>query len=115
MKQRADFLDRIKQSLQQKQNEMDAQLTRHSHERVSDGQVQDTADEALSLSMEQLQSSLQRTEMGELQLIQEALERMNRGEYGICQDCVEPISERRLETFPYAARCIICQEAFEQK
>ena len=63
--------------------------------------------------MEKLQSSLQKTEIEELKLIEDSLDRIKRGEYGICIDCNEPISERRLENYPYAARCIVCQEILE--
>lgn len=114
MKQRADFLQKIKIILEQKKRDIAWQLSRQSKEKVTDDQVQDSGDEALTLSLEKLQSSLQQTEMDELRLIEGALERINKGEYGICVDCGEVISERRLETFPYAARCIVCQEAFEQ-
>lgn len=93
---------------------MSSQLLKLSQEKVSDGQVQDSGDEALSISMENLQNSLQENEMGELRLLESALERIEKGEYGICIDCGEQISERRLETFPYAARCIVCQEAYEK-
>lgn len=114
MKQRADFVGKVKETLIQRKHEMESALTAQSHERLTDGMVQDSADEALSLSMEKLQNSLQRIEIDELRLMESALERINRGEYGICVDCSEPISERRLEHFPYAARCIVCQETFEQ-
>lgn len=88
-------------------------LRQNSQEKVSDGQVQDSGDEALSLSMEELQNSLQQTELNELNLIDSALHRIETGEYGLCIDCSEPISTKRLLSFPYAARCIVCQEAFE--
>ncbi len=114
MKQRAIVLEKIKQNLTTRKADMTNQLTKHSSEKVSDGQVQDSGDEALSLSMEKLQNSLQRSEIDEIRLIDDALSRLDRGEYGLCVDCSEPISDRRLENFPYAARCIVCQEAFEQ-
>jgi len=114
VKQRTTFLERIKQNLAKKREEMTSELSRLSADKVSDGQVQDTGDEALTVSMEKLQNSLQRAEADELRLIDEALERIGRGEYGVCIECGEHISERRLETFPYAARCVACQEAFEQ-
>ncbi|MBS1988422.1 TraR/DksA family transcriptional regulator [Candidatus Dependentiae bacterium] len=114
MKQRVEVLTKIKQGLLTRKAEMTDQLTQHSHEKVSDGQVQDSGDEALSLSMEKLQNSLQKNEIDEIRLIDDALIRLDRGEYGLCVDCSEPISDRRLENFPYAARCIVCQEAFEQ-
>ena len=93
---------------------MATDLSKSSSEKVSDGQVQDSGDEALSHTMEKLQDSLQKTEIDELRLIEEALARLEKDEYGICIDCDEQISERRLENFPYAARCIVCQEAFEE-
>lgn len=114
MKQRADFIEKIKEGLVQRKAEVDTQLAMQSHERLTDGMVQDSADEVLSLSMEKIQSSLQRTEIDELHLMEDALARISKGEYGVCVDCSEAISEKRLEHFPYAARCIVCQEAFEQ-
>ncbi len=113
MKERANFIEKMKKDLLERRHEIDVQLSKQSHERLTDGVVQDSADEALSLSMEKLQNSLQKTEIDELHLMEDALARIERGEYGICLDCMEPISERRLVHFPYAARCIVCQEAFE--
>ncbi len=77
------------------------------------GRAKDAGDEALEISMEQLESSIRTTEMDELKLIDEALRRIEAGKYGICIDCDNKISENRLACFPYAARCIICQEKFE--
>lgn len=114
MKQRADFVEKIKEIVLARKRELDNLLSRQSHEKLTDGVVQDSADEALSLSMEKLQNSLQRTEIDEFHLMEDALARIERGEFGVCIDCSEPISEKRLENFPYAARCIVCQEAFEQ-
>ncbi len=113
MKQRSSLLNKIKDQLLARQAEMASDLSRSASEKVSDGQVQDSGDEALSLTMEKLQDSLQQSEISELRLIEDALNRLNRGEYGVCIDCEEPIGEIRLESFPYAARCIVCQEAFE--
>ncbi|MFH1831966.1 MAG: TraR/DksA family transcriptional regulator [bacterium] len=88
-------------------------LTKSTQERVTEDQVQDSGDEALSLSMEKIKNSLEQTEIDELRLIDDALKRISRGEFGLCIDCGEAISEKRLENSPYAARCIVCQEAFE--
>ncbi len=114
MKERQKFIENLKKSLLQRREMLQQQVATHSFEKVSDGQVSDTGDEALALSMEKLQNSLQLTEINELRLIEEALSRMERGEYGICIECGEPISEQRLKYQPYAARCIICQEELEE-
>ena len=111
---RLHLLEKIKQNLLQRKTTMSSDLAKLSQERVSDGQVHDTGDDALAISMERLQSSLQKADINELHLIDDALNRLHTGEYGYCVDCNNPISDRRLETFPYAARCIVCQEAQEQ-
>ena len=113
MKQRQTFLKKIKERLLQRQEELSREIEQLSNEEVSDRQVMDSGDEALSLSLEKLQSSLQQTEIDELKLIEQALERLERGEYGICIDCGELISQQRLEHSPYVPRCIVCQEAAE--
>ena len=115
MKQRAQLLEKVKSKLLKRRDEMMNELTAISKERVSDGQVQDSGDEALSLSMEKLKTSLEQTEIEELKRLDDALHRIEKGEYGFCVDCAKPISNLRLETFPYAARCIVCQEAAESR
>jgi DnaK suppressor protein len=114
VKLRAEFIEKIKHLLIERKGEMVAQFLDLSQEKASDGQVQDSGDEALSLTMENLQNSLQKTEIDEIKLIEGALNRIERGAYGACVDCGDQISERRLENFPYAARCIVCQEALEK-
>jgi DnaK suppressor protein len=43
-----------------------------------------------------------------------ALARMDEGSYGACVDCGQQIPEDRLAFRPEAARCLACQEKFEQ-
>ena len=42
-----------------------------------------------------------------------ALARLDQGTYGKCIDCGEDIAPARLEFRPEAARCLACQEKFE--
>lgn len=114
MKQRQEALERVKRKLFDRKSEMIEDLDLLTKDRVSDGQVQDSGDEALTLTLEKLNTSLEQTEIDELRLIDDAISRLDKGEYGFCVDCSEPISSKRLETFPYAARCIVCQEAAEE-
>ena len=46
--------------------------------------------------------------------IKEALERIENGTYGICEECGEEISEKRLESRPEAAMCIVCKTKEEE-
>ena len=43
--------------------------------------------------------------------IEDALVRLDDGTYGVCEDCRTPIPSGRLETIPYARRCLTCQRA----
>ncbi|MBU1007893.1 TraR/DksA family transcriptional regulator [Candidatus Dependentiae bacterium] len=113
MKQRQAFFEKIKDKLIERQVELTRDIEFLAHDKPTDRQVMDSGDEALSLSLEKLQSSLEKTEIDELHLIDQALQRLQTGEYGVCIDCGEVISHQRLEYYPYAARCIVCQEATE--
>ncbi len=44
-----------------------------------------------------------------------ALRAVSEGLYGDCADCGRPISLKRLETIPWASRCIRCQELWEER
>ena len=61
MKKRELFIEKVKNDLLHRRGEMLGTLSTQSQEKVSDGQVQDTGDEALSLSMEKLQNTIQQT------------------------------------------------------
>lgn len=113
MKDRDVFLRKIKSQLLDRKALLTNMLTQSTHEQVSDSTIQDSGDEVLSLSMEKLKNSLEQNEIDELRFIDDAMMRLDKGEYGYCIDCEEPISEKRLEHSPYAARCIVCQEEFE--
>ena len=46
--------------------------------------------------------------------IDRSLQARSEGSFGICVDCEEPISLKRLETIPWAPRCLSCQELLER-
>lgn len=79
-----------------------------------DDQIQDPADQASSSALETLKSSLQNNEYEEYKMIMNALEMIKEGTYGKCTDCHEPISAKRLASYPNAARCLVCQETAEE-
>ncbi len=107
-------LEAVKKTLLKRKLELEQELTELSQEKFSDGQVQDPGDQALSSTMESVKLSLQDTERTEYHRIVQALEKIEDGTYGICMDCGQPISEKRLTSFPNASRCLSCQEIFEE-
>ncbi len=108
-------LAKIKQSLIDRRQKFEAQLQKLSTEKITDDQVQDAGDQALTSTMENLRNSLQDTELREYNRIVQALDKIEDGTYGICIDCGEEISQKRLSSYPNAGRSLACQEVFEDK
>jgi DnaK suppressor protein len=109
-----DEFGHIKQELLDRKREYEEELTRLYGEKFAD-EVQDPGDQALASTMEALSSSLQDTKVAEYHRIVKALAMIDSGQYGVCVDCHEPISEKRLKSYPDATRCIACQEIYEEK
>ncbi len=107
-----DF-SRIREELLARKREYEEELTRVYGEKFFD-EVQDAGDQALTSTMEALSSSLQDSKVAEYHRIVKALAMLDEGTYGICVDCGEPISEKRLKSYPDATRCIACQEVYEE-
>lgn len=105
----------IKKQLLERKMELEQQLTQLSRERITDDQVQDPGDQALTSTMESLRSSLQSAETEEYRRTVRALDKLEDGSYGVCMDCGQHISEKRLKSYPDAARCLVCQEAYEER
>ena len=74
----------------------------------------DLGDQVVSSSIEILKVSLQGSELEEYNMIVKALSMIEEGRYGFCLDCNKLISERRLQAYPNASRCLVCQEAVEE-
>ncbi len=108
-------LQKIKDELLHRKWELEEKLTTLSKEQLSDGQVQDPGDQALTSTMEALRMSLQDAEVDEYRRIVSALSKISEGMYGLCADCGNPISEKRLHLFPDTTRCLACQEKFESQ
>ncbi len=107
-------IETIKAKLHKRKLELEEALPLVYKEKVTDDQVQDTADQALTSSLEGIKISLHDNELDEYQMVLRALDMIDKGLYGNCSECGTPISERRLEMFPNATRCLVCQEAYEE-
>ncbi len=107
-------LELIKEKLLTRKQELEEGMSLLYKEKVTDDQVQDTGDQALSSALEEVKISLHNNELDEYQMVTKALEMIDSGLYGVCIECGNPISERRLLLFPNATRCLACQEALEE-
>lgn len=104
----------VKHKLLERKIELEQQLAELYETQESPTQAQDAGDHAQSLSLETLKISLQDTEMEEYNMIRHALKMIEQGVYGSCIDCEQPISEKRLKSYPNATRCLVCQELLEE-
>ncbi len=106
-------LREVKQRLSERKRQLEEEIVALHTEKFSDDQVQDVGDQALTSTMEALRSSLQDKELEEYSMILKVLEKIDSGQYGVCTDCGQLISEKRLNVYPNATRCLACQEALE--
>jgi DnaK suppressor protein len=114
-KKTMENLESIKKKLLARKSELEEQLSELYKAKEMPMQVQDPGDHAQSLFQETLNISLQDTELGEYNMIRQALKMIDEGTYGICMDCEQPISEKRLKSYPNATRCLVCQELLEEQ
>ena len=112
MSKNTEFTNTMRENLLKRKVEL-REILSGSNQQVSDMQVKDSGDEALSAAMDTLQSSLTQAEVEEVNQIDAALSRIDRNEFGLCIDCGQNIAEKRLLHSPFAARCIVCQEELE--
>ena len=76
---------------------------------------QDFEDVAVDFLEMQQEQSLLVTEQALLTEVQDALKRIEKGTYGRCVVCGQPISEKRLEAIPWAARCLKDEAELERR
>lgn len=105
----------MEKALQEKKAELRELMEALDNKKVEKEAIRDAGDAALASSMEKVQNSVLNVELEEINKIDAALNSLVHGEYGFCQDCNEEVSVQRLEHYPYASRCITCQEIYEEE
>lgn len=75
----------------------------------------DAGDESLANALSDFNVARFDRHIQALRDIEAALLRVKNGEYGVCTDCGDEIGFTRLQAYPTAKRCIICQEQREKQ
>lgn len=109
------YLSEVKKKLLERKAELEQELANLAYPKEVPSEIQDIGDHAQSLSIENLNISLQDNELEEYHMVRQALRMIDEGVYGICMDCEQPISEKRLKLYPNATRCLVCQEILEEQ
>jgi len=74
----------------------------------------DSGDESMANALADFNVAIVDRQVREMRDIEAALRRVRDGEYGVCIDCGSEIGVARLEAYPTAKRCIVCQEKRER-
>ncbi len=74
----------------------------------------DAADQAFARIRAGIEEKRIDRHLAEIRELEAARARLENGMFGVCVQCHEPIDPARLNAFPGAARCAICQERFER-
>jgi DnaK suppressor protein len=76
--------------------------------------VEDSGEQGEQLIRHAIRHEELERDVGELRDVMDAKARLAQGSYGLCIDCGIDIPLARLEVQPAAARCLQCQERYEQ-
>lgn len=79
------------------------------------GRVADPGEHAVADLLVDLDLAEIDRDVAELRELEGGLLRLAVGRYGICIDCERPIDAARLHYAPGAARCVDCQQRYEQR
>ena len=74
----------------------------------------DSGDESLANALADFNLAILDRHIDEMRDIEAALQRIKNGEYGVCVDCGDEVTFPRLQAYPTAKRCIVCQEQREK-
>lgn len=90
-------------------------LSRSDNERYADiaGRVTDLEDQSLADLLVDVNLAEVTRDVEEIRAVERALRRISLGTYGSCVSCGQPIERERLEAYPTANRCAVCQRAYE--
>jgi RNA polymerase-binding transcription factor DksA len=77
------------------------------------GAVHDAGEESVADLLEGVQHAALNREVEELADVEAALRRISLGSYGVCIDCGDEIGRERLDAYPMAKRCLVCQTRHE--
>jgi RNA polymerase-binding protein DksA len=75
----------------------------------------DTGDESLANALADFNLTILDRHIDGMRDIEAALQRVKNGDYGRCIDCGDDVGFGRLQAYPTAKRCIVCQEQREKQ
>ena len=75
----------------------------------------DTGDESMANALADFNVARLDRHIQGMRDIEAAFQRIKDGTYGVCVDCGDDVAFNRLQAYPTAKRCIVCQEKRERE
>ena len=75
----------------------------------------DSGDESMANELADINVATLDHHIRDIRDIEAAFERIREGTFGACIDCGDDIAFNRLQAYPTAKRCIVCQEKHERE
>ena len=75
----------------------------------------DTGDESMATALADFTVAILDRHIQSMRDIEAAFQRIKDGEYGVCTDCGDDVGFARLQAYPTAKLCIVCQEKRERE
>jgi DnaK suppressor protein len=104
-----DQIDKFRDVLSQKRDDLMAIVQRKKEEEIEDIGVGDEADIATHSVEKEMLFELTDSEKQTLDMVESALLKLDRGVYGACESCLKGIPRPRLQLIPWARYCVSCQ------
>ena len=105
---------RLKTLIDTKRRELVSQIHAQTNQIAVNESEADPIDQIQSMNIREETATQLGKRSRVLAEIDRSLHAINDGTYGLCIDCEEPISLKRLETIPWAPRCLSCQQGMER-
>ena len=106
---------RFKKAIESRRRELVGEIRSQTMHLVINENEHDPIDQVQSMHLREESATHLGRRSRVLAEIDRSLRAISEGSYGICVDCEEPISLKRLETLPWAPRCVRCQEVLERE
>ena len=75
----------------------------------------DSGDESVANALADLNVARVDRQIRDIRDIEAALRRLKAGEYGVCSECGSDVDFARLQAYPTAKRCLVCQKKRERE
>lgn len=116
LEERESVKDRLDARFKELREIIRGELLRSDNEHFVDlaGRVHDSEEESIADLLVDVDLAIIDRHIQEIREVEGAILRLSAGTYGRCIDCGDEIEAARLDAYPSAPRCLVCQSRLER-